>query len=366
MTQVSFPIHYSAVLDRVSKIRPIRYGKTRNFIDGDVSYLSPYISRGVISTKQVMESVLSHGYAFSSVEKFIQELAWRDYWQQIWKSLGNEIDQDVKRAQPKVKNHQMPAAIQNANTGIEAIDGSINRLYSHGYMHNHVRMYVASIACNIGGSHWYIPAKWMYYHLLDGDWASNALSWQWVAGANSHKKYFANQANVNKYCHTRQRGTFLDVSYVDFENMDMPGKLMELIVPALKCDLPGTPFPDLDGSKPTLIYNSYNLDPGWHQDMDANRVLLMEPSHFKKYPVSKHVLNFILGLRENIPGVQVAVMEFDQLVNQFQLSEVLFKEHPTCTHYRGTEEPRDWMFSVTGYYPSFFSFWKKCLREWRR
>mgnify|MGYP006195700273 CR=1 FL=1 len=60
-------------------------------------------------------------------------------------------------------------------------------------------MYLAAMVCNNAKSHWLTPARWMYYHLLDGDLASNALSWQWVAGTFSHKKYIANQQNINKY-----------------------------------------------------------------------------------------------------------------------------------------------------------------------
>ena len=65
-------------------------------------------------------------------------------------------------------------------------------------------MYVASIACNIAQSHWIVPAKWMYYYLLDADWASNSLSWQWVAGTNL-KKYFANQQNINNLFYQSNR-----------------------------------------------------------------------------------------------------------------------------------------------------------------
>ena len=210
---MNFPTNYDAILDRMYKIDPVRYGKTRNFIDGAVTYLSPYISRGVISTKMVMEHALSKGYSWYQIEKFIQELAWRDYWQQVWIAKGDDINEDLKHPQSGVHHTQLPVALQDATTGIAAIDDSINELYTTGYMHNHVRMYVASIACNIGKSHWKAPAQWMYYHLLDGDWASNALSWQWVAGSNANKKYVANQDNINKYCHTKQHGTFVDVSY---------------------------------------------------------------------------------------------------------------------------------------------------------
>ena len=74
---------FSQILQKLDLIKAVEYAKNRNFIDGDVSKLSPYISRGVISTKQVFEYVMAQGYPFYKIEKFIQELTWRDYWQQI-------------------------------------------------------------------------------------------------------------------------------------------------------------------------------------------------------------------------------------------------------------------------------------------
>jgi deoxyribodipyrimidine photo-lyase len=71
----------------------------------------------------------------------------------------------------------------------------------------------------------------------------------------------------------------------------------------------------------------------------------------------------MLGLAENIQGIQVYVGEFTELVRDHDLGTVYYKEHPLNKNYRGIEEPRDWMFDVKGYYPSFFSFWKKCKKE---
>lgn len=156
---LEFPTDFDAIQKRVEAIHPKRYAKTRNFINGDVTYLSPYISRGVISTKFVLDFLKSEGYKKYEIEKFVQELAWRDYWQTIWKDQGDAINQDFKRAQPDVKHHQMVAAIDQAETGIEAIDGAIKQLYATGYMHNHIRMYTAAITCNQGGAHWKQPAR---------------------------------------------------------------------------------------------------------------------------------------------------------------------------------------------------------------
>ncbi|MBU2996798.1 deoxyribodipyrimidine photolyase [Cellulophaga baltica] len=360
-----FPVLYSDILDSVQAVDPINYGLTRNYIDGAVSYLSPYISRGVISTKFVLSKVLDRGYNVREIEKFIQELAWRDYWQQIWIEKGDTINSDLKHAQLPVSNTLIPKAVFEAKTGINAIDNAIKEFYKTGYLHNHLRMYIASITCNVAGSHWKYPAHWMYYHLLDADWASNALSWQWVAGANANKKYVANQENINKYCSSEQQNTFLDIAYEDFSSLTTPNVLKETVQLGLKTSLPIANSIFIDNNLPTCIYNFYNLDPLWKKDELVNKVLLLEPSVFSEYPISQKTINFMLSLaQENIPNIQIYIGEFNNLVSTYNLSkEIIYKEHPLNKNYKGIQEPREWMFQVKGYYPSFFAFWKKCKKE---
>ena len=67
--------------------------------------------------------------------------------------------------------------------------------------------------------------------------------------------------------------------------------------------------------------------------------------------------------KKNIPNIQVYVGEFKDLIKTYQLKDILYKEHPLNKHFIGTEQPRDWMFDVQGYYPSFFAFWKKCKKQ---
>ncbi len=362
--QAKFDPNWEKILEQIDAIDPIRYAKTRNFADGAVTRLSPFISRGVISTRRILQHVLQRNYPFNAIEKFVQELAWRDYWQQVWIAKGDAINTDLKRPQPDVLNHQMPTAIEDAHTGIEAIDAGITELYTSGYMHNHMRMYTAALACNNAKSHWRLPAQWMYYHLLDGDWASNALSWQWVAGSNANKKYIANQTNINKYFYSQQQGSFLDLDYAELAKAPVPQVLKQTSEPKLTVDLPGNSAKVLiDPDLPTLVYNYYNLDPTWRESEPANRVLLLEPSVFNQYPVSKHCIEFVLKLAQNIPGVQILVAEFSDLHQQAHPGPIVFKEHPLNNHYRGTMDERDWMFTVTGYYPSFFAFWKRCKKE---
>lgn len=275
----NFGTDFKTILGKLDQIDPIKYGSSRNYIHGAVTYLSPYISRGVISTKQVLESVLKKGYKVSQIESFVKELCWRDYFQRV--AQEKNLDVAIKQEQTPIANNEISSLIVNAATGIEGIDNAIKQLYQTGYMHNHCRMYTASLACNIAKSHWYHPAQWMYYHLLDGDWASNACSWQWVAGANSSKKYYTNQENINKYTRTNQRNTYLDKSYEEIEAMPSPKALIDTQKFILSLHLRETSHILFTPGLPTFIYNYYNLDPLWHKDERGNRILLIEPDFCK-------------------------------------------------------------------------------------
>lgn len=360
-----FPTNYKSILQRINAVDPQQYAKTRNFIDGAITGLSPYISRGVISLRQVRSAVLANGYKAYQLEKFLQELTWREYWQRVWWQLGDDIFTGIKKEQENVAHRRMIANIASAATGIEAIDTQIQALYNTGYMHNHARMYVAAIACNLGQAHWLQPSRWMYYHLLDGDIASNSLSWQWVAGSFSSKKYIATQENVNKYLHSKQQGTFLDKPYETIFDQPIPEALRQTVVPELHTTLPlnDASF-SIDPAKPLLLYNSYNLDPGWRKEEDANRLLLLEPAHFNRFPVSEKVLAFIIQLaKNNIPGIQVFTGGVNELPGLHKLPGIFSIEHPCSRHYPGTKDPYPWLFpAVSGYFPSFFSFWKKAQK----
>lgn len=357
---MTFPTDIASIWSKIDRIDPVAYGQTRNYLTGDVTYLSPYISRGVISPRQVAAAVLSKGYNPDQIQRFLQELAWREYFQRVWQQLGDDMFDDIRVNRTPLSSASIPSVIIEARTGIEAIDQGIETLYSSGYMHNHLRMYTASLICNIGKSYWKLPSQWMYYHLLDGDLASNTCSWQWVAGSFSSKKYYCNQENINKYCHTHQQHTLLDHDYGTISHMDCPEPLLATEKPILTTELPTTPLPTIDPSLPLHIYHHYHLDPTWRSDEPANRVLLLEPSHFREYPVSKKVIDFIIALANNIEGIQVYCGEFSEIPFAYQVPAVFTREHPAYEHIPGKKDARDWMFpEVTRFYPSFFGFWKK-------
>lgn len=360
--ELQFATDYTTILKKLDQIDPLKYGKTRNYVDGAVTYLSPYISRGVISTRQVLANVLAKGYKIPEIESFIKELCWRDYFQRV--GQVKDLNQEIKQAQLPLLNHGIPVAVLEGKTGIKGIDEAILKLYRSGYMHNHCRMFTASLVCNIGKSHWLQPAQWMYYHLLDGDWASNACSWQWVAGANSNKKYYANQENINKFTNTNQVNTYLDKTYEAFETLETPLELTATQKFITETELPLASKIQTNPGIPTFIYNYYNLDPLWHTKEKGNRILLIEPDFFTSYPVSKACINFMLALSKNIPGIQIYVGSFQSLLNQYHLENIYYKEHPLNIGYSGIRDSIDWIAEeVIGYYPSFFAYWKKVEKQ---
>jgi deoxyribodipyrimidine photo-lyase len=351
--------------------------------------------------------LLGRGHSFEEMFGFVQQLAWRDFFQRVWQGLGDGINEDIRREQEGVVHRLISAAIAAGNTGIEGIDTGISRLKETGYMHNHLRMYTAFLTANLAGAHWRLPAQWMYAHLLDGDWGSNALSWQWVSGTFSNKKYIANQENINRYTQTNQRGTYLDLEYETLAEEPVPEVLKPTLqaaeaLPFSECDATslqlavtkyGLPMFGLGSSMKEnallensqfenaslenqvvdnrlVIYNYYQLDPLFQSSLPGTRLLLLEPSVFERYPIASHCIDFMLSLAMEIPNVQVFVGEFDELVGAlgpFGHVEIVYQEHPLNRHYRGNEIPRDWLApEVEGSFSSFFSYWKKVEKSLRR
>ena len=363
----AFPTAFEDILRRVEGIDPIAYGHNRNYGDGSVTAQSPYVSRGVISGRFILQSLIEKGHELRGITPFIQQLAWREYFQRVWQAKGSELWSDLKHQQEQADFRDAPNAILNASSGIEAIDAMVERLVNTGYIHNHYRLYIASVICNVARTHWNNPSRWMHYHLLDADFASNTCSWQWVSGAFASKKYWANQENINRFSRTDQRNTWLDASYEELPVREIPPHFSSRAAQVLTTSLPESRVTGIDESKPTYIYTFYNLDPLWHANEQGNRVLLLEPSFFNEFPVCERTMEFVLRLSENIPGMQVFVGEWKDFERLTGPSEMVFKEHPAFRHFTGKQEERDWLFpNVSGYFPSFFSYWKKCERELKK
>jgi deoxyribodipyrimidine photo-lyase len=362
-TKTDFPISYHEILNRIENLNVRKYAATRNYLNGAVSKLSPYIARGVISLALVKETVLAK-HSISDAYKFIFELAWREYFQRVWEQEGNNIFTDLKHEQHDFLHKKLPVALQEANTGINAIDAAILKLYEEGYMHNHLRMYVASVACNIGKAHWSQAAAWMFYHLLDGDIASNTLSWQWVAGSFANKKYYCNQENINRYTGSNQTDTFLDKSYEQLAICKQPKTLQATIDFKPEVFLPKSSNLSIDTNKPTLIYHHYSLDPNWRNFMDANKIFLLDVEHFRKFPVSEKVMDFFVALaKTNLKNLQIFSGTFSELKSLLGHSKIFFKKHPAFQHWQGEGDEPNYLFpEVKNVSGSFMNYWKRCER----
>lgn len=189
-----------AALSSLAKINPDKYGHDRNFLDGSVSRLSPYLRHGVISLAEVRRKALAAG---RHSEKFISELSWRDYWQRIYAQIGNGIWLDREEYKTGLNaddyHTDLPTDITDGSTAFACMDSFVSELKSTGYLHNHARMWLAAFIVHFRRVRWQAGARWFLEHLLDGDPASNNLSWQWVAGTFSDKPYFFNRANLERY-----------------------------------------------------------------------------------------------------------------------------------------------------------------------
>ncbi|ACL24491.1 FAD-binding domain-containing protein [Chloroflexus aggregans] len=191
-----------AALRRLRAFDVRNYARTRNDVARrTVSQLSPYLRHGVLTLAEVRDSILNRFGHTPDTEKFVNELAWRAFWQIVYAHLGERIHHDLEPAKhrSRVARRSLPPEVLTATTGLVCIDESLQELYTTGYMHNHARMWVAAYLQHWLGVDWREGADLFYRHLLDGDPASNSLSWQWVGSTFSHKPYIFNRQNVERF-----------------------------------------------------------------------------------------------------------------------------------------------------------------------
>lgn len=251
-TTIQYEASRDAALRAIKKIDPAVYSRTRNFLDGAVTGLSPWITHGYTSVREAAQ-ILSKKHALSFDDKLIFEFAWREFFKHVHGELGKGILSDIRKPVWQGRyNQQLPDDIREGRTGVKAIDEGVALLYSTGYLHNHIRMWIASYCVHMRKVHWRVGAEWMYSHLLDGDLASNHLSWQWVAGTFSHKPYVFNADNVKKYASKWDcTGTCIDTDYEDLESIARSKKDVgrEVKAPSL-----GSVEPNVSG------FNADNID----------------------------------------------------------------------------------------------------------
>ena len=185
----------------------VNYSKLRNFDYGpldrsNVSLLSPYITHQSLRDIDILRLTLKK-YSYKDTEKFIEEIFWRIYWRG-WMELRPHVWNDFSNELIRIKKNDNYLNAINANTDIECFNEWINEIKNYNYLHNHTRMWFASIWIFTLDLPWQLGAEFFLKYLYDGDSASNNLSWRWVAGLHTKgKNYIAKDWNIQKYTNNR-------------------------------------------------------------------------------------------------------------------------------------------------------------------
>ena len=197
------PSSRAAALDQLREFTTIAglYARDRNHVKPghpSVSLLSPAIRHRLITEDEVVSAVLREN-PFGRVEKFIQEVYWRRYWKS-WLSLRPEVWSDFIQHPAAIIEDPMARRVADSQSGNQVIDHFARELVTTGYLHNHARMWFAAWWVHQARLPWQSGAAFFFRHLLDGDPASNTLSWRWVAGLQTPgKTYLARRGNLEKY-----------------------------------------------------------------------------------------------------------------------------------------------------------------------
>ena len=196
------------------------YSSQRNYDFGpqsreNISNLSKYISHRIINEYDFIREILSE-YHFQKVDKFIQEVFWRVYWKG-WLEHRPQVWRDFVDSSPNYSEEDYKKAIIG-ETGIECFDDWVKEIKTENYLHNHTRMWFASIWIFTLNLPWELGARFFMKHLFDGDAASNTLSWRWVAGIQTQgKNYLARECNIRKFTNQRYVNTSLNENALPLE-----------------------------------------------------------------------------------------------------------------------------------------------------
>ena len=276
----------------------IDYSKLRNFDYGpenrtNVSGLSPYVSHGIINEIEIINKSLKK-YSFVKNEKFIQEILWRVYWKgwielrpNVWLDYLN----DLKKIKENFKNNQNYLIAIDGKTNIECFNYWVNELKENNYLHNHTRMWFASIWIFTLKLPWQLGAEFLLQHLYDGDAASNTLGWRWVAGIQTKgKNYLASEWNIKKFTNNR------------FQNI----KLNKNAVPILSeknYSINNKDFANveiLENQSLLVFENNLSFETTDFQDIKFKKILLIDhKNNYRTINLSESVANFKSSLLED-------------------------------------------------------------------
>ena len=273
------------------------YSKLRNFDFGpsnrsNVSCLSPYITHGIINELEVINKSLKK-FSFAKNEKFIQEVLWRVYWKgwlelrpDVWSDYLIELDKIKK----EFKNNQSYLDTIEGKTNVDCFNQWVIELKESNYLHNHTRMWFASIWIFTLELPWQLGAEFFMQHLYDGDAASNTLGWRWVAGIQTQgKHYLASEWNINKFTNNRFENIKLNENAKPISN----DKIYSVINKSFKNS-------EILEDKTLLIFeNNMTFEFSDFKEHKFKKILLVSNNTDRTIKLSEKVLKFKANLLED-------------------------------------------------------------------
>jgi deoxyribodipyrimidine photo-lyase len=333
------------------------YGTRRNSLTGPVSRLSPYLRHGMLSLVEVKEHIQArYQHQPKQCEEFLRQLAWRDFFEKVlaWHGLG--LLEDLEEAKHSVeRQHALPADIAEAATGLPCMDGMLKELFSTGYLHNHERLWFAAYLCHFRGVRWQTGATLFRQYLLDGDWASNSASWQWVESTFANKPYFMNKDNIarfsdNSWCADCTAKCPFDAEYPALEQKLFRGQPAPLaLFPKGKSSTDNalsamphesTPWPNTTATDLVWVHDAALSweDAALKNNPNAAVVVVLDEPSFQDEPWAYHRLHFLVeGVQDlfaHLPN-QVKLLllgdtalSLKEAVNTLRAERVHISEHP--------------------------------------
>ena len=306
------------------------YSKLRNFDFGpenrsNVSCLSPYITHGIINEKEVINKSLSK-FSFSKNEKFIQEVLWRTYWKgwlELRPNVWSDYLTELNKIREDFKNNQNYINAIEGKTNIECFNVWVNELKQNNYLHNHTRMWFASIWIFTLELPWQLGAEFFMQHLYDGDAASNTLGWRWVAGVQTQgKHYLASEWNIKKFTNNRFNNIKL--------NETAPPKVSEKTYSIVKQDFSNK---NIDDENLFIFENSLSFETTDFQNHKFKKIyIISNKNENRSIKLSEKVIKFksllINDQKQRLENNSIAceVVDISEIKN---ISEKIIALYPT-------------------------------------
>lgn len=318
----------SQALKKLHSIDIQSYSKNRNFLNGAVTHLSPYLRHGCLTLKETYDFVKKQFGA--QADKLVFQLAWRDYWNQVWRSQGDAIFSEIEPPKVAIAHGPLAEDIQQGKTGLPCMDGAIRDLLTTGYVHNHARMWLASYIVHHRKIDWHAAADWFESYLLDGDLASNHLSWQWVTSTFSSKPYFFNKETLGrytgeKYCAGCKADCPFDASY---EALNI--RLFDTTLVPVAKQYPVRPMPrnTMAVHPATGIYIHDEMLTMTHPlvKMPFPKIFVFDPQLHGHWSLNR--LQFVADCLSEIDGIEVWLGDTYQVLMQRGVGRVVSQDTP--------------------------------------